>query len=116
MLGGFLVLTPFGHVRAEDAKKTEKKSEKKTVEIPEISLFEAVRSGDVAVEAEGSGDGRMTVSLTNRSDRQLKVDDSLIVFLINRIERSFAGARAAVGPTTVAISMTTSRPPSRTHS
>jgi chromosomal replication initiation ATPase DnaA len=30
------------------------------------------------------------------ADRQLTVDDALVSFLVNRIERSFAGARAAV--------------------
>jgi chromosomal replication initiation ATPase DnaA len=30
------------------------------------------------------------------ADRQLTADDALVSFLVNRIERSFAGARAAV--------------------
>ena len=30
------------------------------------------------------------------ADRQLEFDDALVRFLMNRIERSFAGARAAV--------------------
>ena len=30
------------------------------------------------------------------ADRQLAVDEALVAFLVNRIERSFAGARAAV--------------------
>jgi hypothetical protein len=38
-----------------------------------LSLFEAVRQGDVSVKAEGSGDGRMTLSLTNKTKRPLRV-------------------------------------------
>ncbi|SIO66888.1 hypothetical protein SAMN05444166_8260 [Singulisphaera sp. GP187] len=38
-----------------------------------VSLFDAVRQGDVSVNAEGSGDGRMTLSLTNKTKRPLRV-------------------------------------------
>src|SRR5262249_14218785 len=41
--------------------------------VPEVSLLDAMRKGQVAVRAEGSGDGRMTVSLTNRSRKPLRV-------------------------------------------
>ena len=37
------------------------------------SLFDAVRQGDVSVDAEGTGDGRMTLSLTNRTSKKLCV-------------------------------------------
>jgi hypothetical protein len=40
---------------------------------PEISLLDAVRKGQVAVQAEGIGDGRMTVSVTNRTRKPLRV-------------------------------------------
>ena len=35
--------------------------------IPEINLLDAKRKGLVSVQAEGRGDGRMTVSVTNRT-------------------------------------------------
>ena len=41
--------------------------------IPEIELLEASRQGLVSVQAEGRGDGRMTVSVTNRTKHQLRV-------------------------------------------
>ena len=41
--------------------------------IPEIDLLEASRKGLVSVEAEGRGDGRMTISVTNRTNRPLRV-------------------------------------------
>jgi hypothetical protein len=41
--------------------------------VQEINLFNAVRDGLVSVKAEGRGDGRMTLSLTNRSRRALCV-------------------------------------------
>ena len=58
----------------EPATPAEVKIEpEKTDEAPSVSLYDAVRQGDVAVKAEGRGDGRMTVSLTNKSKRPLKV-------------------------------------------
>jgi hypothetical protein len=41
--------------------------------ILELSLLDAQREGLVSVHAEGRGDGRMTVSVTNRTKRQLRV-------------------------------------------
>jgi hypothetical protein len=42
-------------------------------ELPTLNLLDAVRDGSVSVAAEGTGDGRMTVSVTNRTNRQLRV-------------------------------------------
>ena len=67
-LFGGLLLTPFGLSRGD-----EKAAKKKVVDIPEVSLLDAVRAGDVAVEAEGIGDGRMMISVTNNSSRRLNV-------------------------------------------
>jgi hypothetical protein len=48
-----------------DAASTEK--------IPEMNLLEAKRQGLVSTQAEGRGDGRMTVCVTNRTKRKLRV-------------------------------------------
>ena len=40
---------------------------------PEVNLLEAMHQGTVSVQAEGLGDGRMTMSLTNRTSRPLRV-------------------------------------------
>ncbi len=42
-------------------------------EIPEVNLLDASRSGEITVMAEGRDDGRMTVSLTNRTHHRLRV-------------------------------------------
>jgi hypothetical protein len=41
--------------------------------VPEIGLLEASRQGLISAHAEGRGDGRMTVSVTNRTKHQLRV-------------------------------------------
>ncbi len=41
--------------------------------VPEINLLDAMRDGLVSVKAEGIGDGRMTMSVTNHTKRQLRV-------------------------------------------
>jgi hypothetical protein len=41
--------------------------------VPEINLLEAMQQGLVSVRAEGIGDGRMTLSVTNKSRRRLRV-------------------------------------------
>jgi hypothetical protein len=42
-------------------------------DVPEVNLLEAVRDGLVTVKAEGIGDGRMTVTLKNKSRKKLRV-------------------------------------------
>jgi hypothetical protein len=41
--------------------------------IKQVDLLDAARQGLISVQAEGRGDGRMTVSITNRTSRQLRV-------------------------------------------
>ena len=41
--------------------------------VEEMNLLDAMRDGLVSVKAEGTGDGRMTMSVTNRTNRQLRV-------------------------------------------
>ena len=40
---------------------------------PEINLLDAARDGLITVEAQGRGDGRMTLSVTNRTRKALRV-------------------------------------------
>ncbi|MDR3620051.1 MAG: hypothetical protein P4L85_11930, partial [Paludisphaera borealis] len=42
-------------------------------DVPTYNLLDAMRDGLVNVEAQGRGDGRMTVSVTNTSKRKLRV-------------------------------------------
>jgi hypothetical protein len=42
-------------------------------DIRSVNLLEGLRSGQLAVEAKGTGDGRMTVSVTNRTRKSLRV-------------------------------------------
>jgi len=42
-------------------------------EVRELNLLDAMRGGLVAVKAEGIGDGRMTMAVTNRTTRPLRV-------------------------------------------
>jgi hypothetical protein len=42
-------------------------------DIPEVNLLDAARRGDITVNAVGRDDGRMTVSITNRTRHQLRV-------------------------------------------
>src|SRR5690349_19221779 len=69
LVGGLVVFVP-GSAQAQQPAGNKNK---KTVEIPDVSLLDAVRNGDVSVDAEGIGDGRMMVSVTNNSSRKLNV-------------------------------------------
>jgi hypothetical protein len=55
--------------RAKDGKLQAKDDKK----VPEMNLLDAMRAGLVSAKAEGIGDGRMTLSVTNRSKHQLRV-------------------------------------------
>ena len=70
--GGFCLLAA-SCLAAEPAAKTSHKRAKPEAEAPAVSLFDAVKAGDLVVDAEGTGDGRMTLSLTNQSRKPLKV-------------------------------------------
>src|SRR5262249_40544914 len=51
------------------------KRSERVVETPisEVNLLDATRSGEVTITAEGRGDGRMTLSVTNNTRRRLRV-------------------------------------------
>ena len=59
--------------RRRDRAHGRKSQGKDAKQVPEINLLEAMRNGLVSVKAEGTGDGRMTLSVTNHSKRQLRV-------------------------------------------
>src|SRR4029077_6221105 len=42
-------------------------------QLPLVNVIDGLRSGQLAASAEGTGDGRMTVHLTNRTGRKLRV-------------------------------------------
>jgi hypothetical protein len=89
--GSLLVLVPLAFAVADDSKKPSKpttaksqskvtkgrasaKTPEKTGEpAPEIDLLSAIQDGSVAVHAVGRGDGRMTLSVTNKTHRPLRV-------------------------------------------
>ena len=58
---------------AKGRAKASKTAVKDDQHAPEINLLNAMRDGLVTVEAEGRGDGRMTMSITNNTRRQLRV-------------------------------------------
>ena len=57
-------------VATDKAKET---SNKPDDDVPTFNILEAMKKGLVGVQAEGTGDGRMTVSVTNRTNRSLRV-------------------------------------------
>ena len=81
----FLLSSPFSRVSGDDGDhKLQPTSGKSTAaalkidqltkgSVPEIDLLEAKRQGLVSVEAEGRGDGRMTITVTNRTRHALRV-------------------------------------------
>ena len=58
---------PKNHRLLKSAKKAAVASAKLDDSEPGVSLLDAVRKGQVTVHAEGSGDGRMTLAVTNRT-------------------------------------------------
>jgi hypothetical protein len=81
-LTGFLSVSPAfaGDPHEKSATKRrptqaapEKSKNKDEQEIRQVNLLDAARSGEITVKAEGRDDGRMTVSLTNRTRHQLRV-------------------------------------------
>src|SRR5262245_9044846 len=78
--GLFWFSTSIPSARADDGPGTKKaaKAQVATVdrdkdELPALNLLEAARAGTVSLNAEGTGDGRMTLSVTNKTKRQLRV-------------------------------------------
>ncbi len=91
-LGGLFLLSPIGRAHAQATKpdappkpathtEKEKKSTHsaksshavKEADLPDVNLLDAARAGAVLLDAEGMGDGRMAVIVTNSTNRPLKV-------------------------------------------
>jgi len=51
----------------QSPRKSDVPATKSDADAPAINLLEALRDGKVSADAEGTGDGRMTLSLTNRT-------------------------------------------------
>ena len=62
-------------VSAKSSDGTEKvpTANQKEEDVPETNLLDAMRQGLVAVDAKGRGDGRITMTIKNRTKRQLRV-------------------------------------------
>ena len=85
LAASLIVFLPLGHARGGDdegksatkarpSRPTTAVSQQKSEHlVPEINLLDAARDGQVSITAEGRGDGRMTLSLTNRTRQQLRV-------------------------------------------
>ena len=58
---------------APPGAKSDASGVKSEQRVREVNLLDAARDGLISVQAEGRGDGRMTVSITNRSQRQLRI-------------------------------------------
>src|SRR5262245_50951364 len=65
LAGSLFLVLPGSPAAADDSKDKP--------DVPELNLLNAMRDGKVAVRAEGIGDGRMTLSVTNRTGRPLRV-------------------------------------------
>jgi hypothetical protein len=75
---GLVILIPMSGAWAGDAKdrpgkKAGPPQTKDAPDTPAINLLDAMRDHLVSVQAEGIGDGRMTMSLTNRTRKTLRV-------------------------------------------
>jgi hypothetical protein len=82
---GLLVCLPLAQVARGDDKdksgtsagparaKLKGSQQKPEQPIHEVNLLDAARDGQVTINAEGRGDGRMTLSLTNNTRRRLRV-------------------------------------------
>ncbi|WP_165066955.1 hypothetical protein [Paludisphaera rhizosphaerae] len=79
LAGGFLLVSAAMPAWADDPKAQPTKpapdaaKADNEADVPVVNLLDAMRDGLVDVQAEGRGDGRMTVSVTNKSKRQLNV-------------------------------------------
>src|SRR5271169_5954479 len=84
-IGSVLMLLPLS-VKAADGSedqsppktdsaqpKTSQSQSKAEPAVPEIGLLDAAKQGLISVQAEGIGDGRMTMTLKNRTNKQLHV-------------------------------------------
>ena len=68
---------PLPRASADDGKSAKGAKEKASTtaeqDVPTYGLLDAMGQGLVAVDAEGRGDGRMTVSVTNKTKHPLRV-------------------------------------------
>jgi hypothetical protein len=68
LFGGLFAFAPSAVVNA-----SEPTSASSSTPVPSITLFEGIRAGALSVAAEGSGDGRMVLSVKNRKATPLRV-------------------------------------------
>ena len=90
LAGGLLAVLPLTWASAQEAKIKDRVKGKTSVKAPkaptgsqtdsktsseatELNLLDAMRQGLVSAQAEGIGDGRITISVTNRTSRALRV-------------------------------------------
>ena len=69
LLTGGIVIS--GTAQADEPAKTVTTQAQK--ELPNLDLLEGLRTGALDVRAEGLGDGRMMLSVTNRTEQRLRV-------------------------------------------
>src|SRR5262245_1537376 len=69
---GAIVLTALLSISAQ-AQATGTPRTSRAEQSPTLDLLKGLRSGELAVKATGTGDGRMTLAITNRSDRPIRV-------------------------------------------
>src|SRR4051812_47296935 len=69
------LLVPLGPALADEPSGPSKSSKPASTPavIPGVGLLEAMQSGAVAVDAEGTGDGNMAIIVTNQTNRKLRV-------------------------------------------
>src|SRR5438270_1224 len=81
LCGGWLVLVSPGSVLAQSpssdpaagSSRATGRGPSRARRARAINVLEGLRSGQIAADAQGLGDGRMELSLTNRTKRQLRV-------------------------------------------
>src|SRR5512135_1998172 len=71
--GGLLLFAPLSPARADEPVPKPQSQTSKEDEVPPYNLLDAMRDGIVSVHAEGIGDGRMSLSVTNKTKLQLRV-------------------------------------------
>jgi hypothetical protein len=85
LMAACVLAVPLSHASAQGSKSTRRAKADKAQskvdasqvkgdkDVPEVNLLDAVRKQLVSVQAEGRGDGRMTLTVTNHSRRQIRV-------------------------------------------
>ncbi|MFM7127888.1 MAG: hypothetical protein ACKO0V_00845, partial [bacterium] len=63
----------YAEPQAKDTKKSQSVPAQQLDTYTNISLFDAMKSGEVVAHAEGTGDGRMRLTMQNNSKRKLRV-------------------------------------------